>query len=435
MDTLAAELNEALQTHAPHTFKLLSSLGRELFFPKGILSQTAEAKQKAKRFNATIGMATEDGHPMYLDCIQQYISGLDPAETYAYAPAAGRPDLRQAWRAKMLADNPSMRSITLSLPVVTQALTHGLSITADLFADPGDVVIVPSHFWGNYKLTFCVRRGAEIRTFPTYTESRGYNVAGLADVLEQVGREKGKAIVILNIPNNPTGYTPTLAEADRIVETLIAAAESGTRVLAVCDDAYFNLAFEDGLLTESLFGRLVGRHPRLSAVKCCGATKELYVWGFRVGFITFGLGEPAANADALEALVKKTMGIIRGTISNCSHLAQSLVLKALKSPDADEQRRLKYERLRARAARCREVLADAKYADAWEPYPFNSGYFLCLRLLKADAEAVRTRLLDRYGTGVIATGKHDIRVAFSCLERDQIATLFDTLYAAAKELA
>jgi len=434
MDPLAAELNDALQTHAPHTFKLLSALGRELFFPKGILSQSAEAKQKATRFNATIGMATEDGHPMHLDCIQQYIPELDPSESYAYAPAAGRADLREAWRRKMLQDNPSMRSVAFSLPVVTNALTHGLSITADLFADPGDVVIVPSHFWGNYKLTFCVRRGAEIRTFPTYTDSRGYNVAGLAALLEEVGRERGKAIVILNIPNNPTGYTPTLAEADGIVETLVAAAESGTHVLAVCDDAYFNLAFEDGLLTESPFGRLVGRHPRLSAVKCCGATKELYVWGFRVGFITFGLGEPSAKEEALEALVKKTMGIIRGTISNCSHLGQSLVAKALGSPQLAEQRRQKFELMKGRATRCRDVLADPKYADAWEPYPFNSGYFLCVRLLHVEAEALRTYLLDKYATGTIASGKHDLRIAFSCLAEDQVAEVFDTIYKAAKQI-
>ena len=59
---LARELNERLAKAAPEVFEMLSALGRRLYFPKGILSQSAEAKQKAKRLNATIGIATGDRH-------------------------------------------------------------------------------------------------------------------------------------------------------------------------------------------------------------------------------------------------------------------------------------------------------------------------------------------------------------------------------------
>ena len=62
---IAALLNERLAAAAPEAFGMLSGLGRRLYFPKGILSQSAEAKQKAHRFDATIGIATEGGSPMY----------------------------------------------------------------------------------------------------------------------------------------------------------------------------------------------------------------------------------------------------------------------------------------------------------------------------------------------------------------------------------
>ena len=45
---------------------MLSALGRRLYYPKGILTQSAEARQKAHRSNATIGIATEGGEPMHL---------------------------------------------------------------------------------------------------------------------------------------------------------------------------------------------------------------------------------------------------------------------------------------------------------------------------------------------------------------------------------
>jgi hypothetical protein len=51
-----------------------------------------------------------------------------------------------------------------------------------------------------------------------------------------------------------------------------------------------------------------------------------------------------------------------------------------------------------------------------------------------EAERVRLHLLDAYGIGTIATGGHDLRIAFSCLEVDQVEELFETLHRAVQEL-
>ena len=59
MNPLAVELNEQLSQHNPYVLEMLSDLGKNLFFPKGILTQSAEAKDKAHKYNATIGIATE----------------------------------------------------------------------------------------------------------------------------------------------------------------------------------------------------------------------------------------------------------------------------------------------------------------------------------------------------------------------------------------
>ena len=61
VNPLAADLNQTLKDQAPEVFEMLSAYGRRIYFPKGILSQSAEAKAKAHRFNATIGIATEGG--------------------------------------------------------------------------------------------------------------------------------------------------------------------------------------------------------------------------------------------------------------------------------------------------------------------------------------------------------------------------------------
>jgi aspartate/methionine/tyrosine aminotransferase len=432
---LAQQLNERLSQAAPAVHDMLSPLGRRLYFPKGILSQTAEAKQKARRFNATIGIATENGGPMYLPSMHRHLADVAPADAYNYAPPAGRPTLRERWREKLLAENPSLRGKRWGLPITTSALTHGLALVGDLFVGEGDRILLPDQLWGNYRLTYEVRLGAEIATYPFYAGG-GFNVAGLAQALAEQAQGRDKLVVLLNFPNNPTGYMPTPAEGRGIVDALAAQAARGTKIVAVTDDAYFGLFYHLGAesMTESLFGMLTGVHPNLLAVKLDGATKELFVWGLRCGFVSFGPGDPESAEAVCEVLDTKARGAIRGALSNSPMLSQTLVEKALETSSIADERKEKAERLRARAARVFEVVSRPAFRETFDPYPFNSGYFMCVKVKGVDAEELRLHLLDQHQVGLIATSPTDIRVAFSCLELDQIEPLFETLDRAIREL-
>jgi aspartate/methionine/tyrosine aminotransferase len=430
MNSLAQQLNHTIQQENPHVFEMLSDLGQKLYFPKeGILSQSAEAGKKATKYNATIGTAIEGNQPMFLPVIQDTLSAYAPKDIYPYAPPAGKPELRTAWREKMLIENPSLAGKSYGNPIVTNALTHGLSIVADLFVGPGDKVIIPDKNWENYELTFGVRRGGEVVYYPLYTSERRFNAQAMLDAI-MAQQDAGKVIVVLNFPNNPTGYTPSKEEGDEIVAALVKAAESGINVVAVLDDAYFGLFFEDSL-QESLFGKLANIHPRLLAIKVDGATKEEYVWGFRVGFITFA----APTESMLNALEQKTLGSIRATISSGPHPTQTFILHALKSPQFDEQKAQKFEIMKRRANRVKAILDGADYSHVWEYYPFNSGYFMCLKLKTVKAEVLRTHLLDHYGVGTIALGDTDLRIAFSCIEDEYLEDLFAIVYKGVQELS
>jgi len=278
VNPLAQQLNDQLEAAAPEVLAMLSSYGRRLYFPKGILSQSAEAKEKATRFNATIGIATEGSGPMYLPSVQEHLKDIEAGDAYPYAPAAGRPALRDLWREKLLAENPSLAGKAFGLPIVTAAITHGLAIAGELFVDEGDRILLPDQLWGNYRLNFEVGKGGEVVTFPFYDGS-GFNTRGFAEAVASAAEGREKLIVLLNFPNNPTGYMPTPEEGEAMVEALRAQAERGTKLVVITDDAYFGLFFHLGgmSLTESLFGKLTGLHSNLLAVKLDGATKELFV--------------------------------------------------------------------------------------------------------------------------------------------------------------
>ncbi len=98
MNTIAKELNARISQANPHILDMLSSMGKALFFPKGILSQSAEAKVKAHQINATIGIAKQGGHVLALPAVTRYVSGIDPDDYLPYAPSFGLSGLREQWR-------------------------------------------------------------------------------------------------------------------------------------------------------------------------------------------------------------------------------------------------------------------------------------------------------------------------------------------------
>ena len=437
MNPIAEELNKIISTSNPYVFEMLSDMGKSLFFPKGILSQSAEAKEKADRINATIGIAKENNRVLSLDSITRHVPGITPDEYLPYAPSFGIPELRKKWKAELYRKNPNLKTRlkdkSISLPVVTSGITHGVSIFSDLWVEKNDVIILPDMFWGNYNMTFCIRNSARFVHYKAYDENLSrFNMESFEQVVREQAALNEKIIVLLNFPHNPTGYSLSVSEAEKAADILIDVANKGTKVVVGCDDAYFGLFFEDETSKESIFARLAGADKRLLAVKLDGATKEDYVWGFRTGFITYGLS--CEDSEIYEALEKKTAGCIRGNISNASHLSQTLLLKSMADENYEVYKKEKYELLKSRAKKMKEVLRNPKYAESFDVYPFNSGYFMCIRLKDVNAEQLRLHLLENYGTGLISIGAKNIRIAFSCLEITDVEPLFDIILSGINDL-
>lgn len=424
----AEQLNNQIGNDCPAALAMLSARGKAIYFPKlGILAQSAEAN--GKEINATIGVALEeDGSPMILPGIAANCS-LKAGEMVSYAPSPGRPDIRKIWKEMLVKKNPSLAGKTFSLPVVTSALTHGLSMSAYLFCDEGDSFVVPDLYWENYDLIFVNGYGAKLVQYPFFS-GKGFNLAGLKK--QFFSKKKSKKIVGLNFPNNPTGYTPTANETSAIADLLHEAAQAGNRLVVIIDDAYFGLVYENNIFRESLFSILCDLHPNLLAVKLDGPTKEDYVWGFRVGFITYGIkGGTAAVYSALEA---KTAGAIRGNISNSANISQSMLLKAYGAKTYESEKQQKYEVLNARYQAVKKILAEhPEYGKQFEPMPFNSGYFMCLKMISVDPEELRRKLLEKYSSGVIAMNNL-VRIAFSSTPLAKLPKLFENIYKAANDL-
>ena len=427
MNSIAKELNSILEDTV--VFDLLSDFGKRFYFPKGIVAQSAEAKQKAHKFNATVGMATIGGVPMYLESVKSQVPELSPGEMFPYAPTPGVLELRKEWRNEMDKKNPTLKGKKTSLPLVTSGLTHGIATISDMFLNKGDSIVVPDMFWGNYTLIFEGRNEAEIKRFTFFNKEGRINIESLKSTIESISGDK--FAVILNFPNNPTGYSPSAYESEALIKLLKDFADKGKKILVITDDAYFGLFYEEETLKESLFGRFADLHNNILAVKVDGATKENFAWGFRLGFLTYA--SKGLSTEHLDALTKKTMGAIRASISNSSKMAQTLVLKSLPSNNYWKEKEEGFSILKKRYEKVREIISSLGKDSPLQALPFNSGYFMTFDY-KGNSEKLRTYLLDKYGGGTISIQEKYLRIAYSSVELDDIEELYTLIDKASREI-
>jgi aspartate/methionine/tyrosine aminotransferase len=299
-----------------------------------------------------------------------------------------------------------------------------------MFLPEGETLILADPSWDNYALVAETRRNARISQFELFRDG-GIDIASFKTALKKEAIT-GKVRVLLNFPQNPSGYSPLVAEAVQIVDAIREIAESGCKVLVISDDAYFGFAYEDGIERQSLFAYLANIHENVFAVKIDGPTKEDYVWGLRCGFLTFaGKGLTEAHYDAL---IKKLMGLIRSSVSCSTTISQSLVSKIYADPKLRAQKAEYFAMLKKRYQKVRAIVDAKKGHPVLDALPFNSGYFMSFRCKGINAETLRVKLLEERQIGTIAIDERTLRIAFSSIDEHLLDAVYSDVYTVAESL-
>ena len=404
----AKALNKQIESSWPAAAALLSSMGLRAAFPDGVPAQAAEAK--GCEFNGSIGQVTDGrGNALPLPSLSGLLGDLDRNRAFLYPPQLGLPYLRELWRERIAARG---ENLDINPPMVTVALTHGISLCADLFTDSETTVLLPSPSWGNYKAVFGLRREAKLATWSVFTPDMRFNVEGFKSALSAI---KGRCLVVLNFPGNPTGYSPTSSEADAIVSALL---NHPQPLAIVCDDAYQGMVYEKDAIKHSIFYRL---QPHVDPakhllIKVDGATKELAFFGGRVGFLTF-----ATDKETAVSLLDKAAAIARATVSSAPAPSQVAVMTCLQSESLEDELTELHATLEKRYQKVKACLPMLEAAGV-HAFPFNSGCFALLRLPPGcDPHTLRKKLIHSHSVGLVALpSERALRVAYCSMHEDQI---------------
>ena len=400
-----------------------SKLGENIILPQDVLIQSKETAAIPGAINATIGIATSNKKAMALPSINKVITEINNSEYLPYSPTPGLPKMRELWKEKILADNPSINKDFLSLPMVTTGITQGIDIAANLFSESGDALLLPNLFWQNYAQIYTIKLGNKIYKYNQFDENNEFSISNFKETLYSI--KKDKISLILNFPNNPTGYTPSDAELNSLVDVISTYAKENRnkQLIIVSDDAYFGLFFEKNHKTSTLSAtyKLVENENCL-IVKLDGITKEFYSWGLRVGFITYY----TKNDELRKILLEKTQGYLRSTTSSPSNLSQQIAVRLLDNKQSLEEKEINDKIIEERYNELKQAISTEQLDQLVRVLPFNSGYFFTIKLpSNINAHEFRLKFLNEYKYGVYSMDDEHIRIAFSCLDKELIPELIN----------
>jgi len=438
----------------------LSELGKRIFLPDGIFYWSGRAKKEAEIIG-TIGSAfgyerdfidggSDEWLPCYLKTIKEY-SSLNVKFLVPYASIGGLADIREVWknwitRKSNYTDNKKIELLEKSItkPIVTQGITNGIFLCCSFLLNPGEIIISPNKRWGNYDNIIIKNIGANIKSFNFFKDQK-INIQGLKDVIEEVAKKQNKIVVILNFPNNPTGYVPTKTEASDLVEMIKEVQRSIKKpIVVLVDDAYEPYVYNDEVIGKSIFYDLIELEEDVIPIKLDGISKELLAYGGRIGFVTIGLKPKWASSegdlDNLKAEINnKLEGLNRSTISNANHFYQAVTLKMFEEVGMDriiEDREKIRLLLQSRYERINEELEKVDNPNI-SIDPNAGGFFLFVNLdpSKFKASEFADHLLKKYKVGVIPIEKpqnniNGIRIAYCSIDLDKIPEIVSRISSA-----
>ncbi len=288
--------------------------------PSATLAVTARAQELKAEGADVVGFgagAPDFDTPEYIK--EAAIEALKAGKT-KYTASSGLVELRAAIADKLKKENGLEYSP--EQVIVNIGGKHSVYLVMQAVLDPGDEVILPTPYWVTYPETIKLA-GAVAKIIQT-DKDNSYKMT--PSQLKEAITDK-TAMVLINSPSNPGGFTYTPEELKALAKVL-----EGTKVMVLSDEIYEKLIYGDTRFVSfaSLSDDAYNRTLTLN-----GFSKTFSMTGWRLGY----------TAGPLEVI--KAMGRLQSHMtSNAVTFGQYAAIAALGEPaeEAIESMRVEFER-------------------------------------------------------------------------------------------
>ena len=236
-----------------------------------------------------------------------------------YTATNGIPQLRAAISEKLKAENGLEYSADQI--IVNIGAKHSVYESLQAVIDDGDEVLLVTPYWVTYPEAVKLAGGV-----PVVVETDPANSYKITPELLKAAIGEKTALLILNSPNNPGGFSYTPDELAAIAKVL-----EGTDVMVISDEIYEKLIYAD---TEFVSFASLSEDAYNRTLTINGLSKAFAMTGWRLGYT-------AGPLDPIKAMGRLQSHMTQNPVS----FAQSAGIVALKEcAEIVEQMRVEFEK-------------------------------------------------------------------------------------------
>lgn len=374
-----------------------------------------EKKKDPKVTNATIGMLYgEDSKLFAFKSVDNALAGLSTDEKYAYGATPGSNAFHDAvkkWVFREYYDSMKDNSRVMATPGGTGALSN----TFANYLNEDDKALLPSFMWGNYKQ--CLYENHQgFETYNLFNSNGGFDTEDLKNKMLELKESQGRVLVVINDPcHNPTGYTMTSSEWDKVIDIINEVSFDGTPVILLHDMAYIDYAKEGFKYTRDNIAKYKRLNESALVVMAFSGSKTLALYGVRIGAqVAY-----SNNLEALDEFSRANKFSSRSKWSNPSNLGQNIIVKCF----SDEAYKKSFEEELKKASntlveRAEIFLGECEKINL-KTMPFKCGFFITIPCKNPDM--VYQKLVEKK-IHIIPMG-NVIRVTISAISKDECKKL------------
>ncbi len=400
-------------------YKMAEENSRVIPVEDKIFGINQKAKEMAARegadkvINATIGsLLDDDGNLVILSSVVEVLKNLTPVDYADYAPIAGTPDFIKAIK-KAAFGKFVPKSYTEA--VATPGGTGAIRNTIQNYSKRGDQVLTSDWYWSPYS-TIAQDIERKIATYTLFDEAGDFNASSFESKVKELLSIQEGLVIILNTPaHNPTGYSLTLEDWNKIVAVLkSAAADESKKITLLVDVAYLDYAGDEEE-HRNFFPLLDDFPANILVIVAYSLSKSYTMYGMRSGAMIC----MTRDKEIAEEFKNVCAFSCRGTWSNCNRAAMA----TLSNIYADEELLAKVTH--ERQGYCKMLVSRGKaFAKAAKEaglatVPFEAGFFVTVPCENAESVGLE---LQKHGIFTVPVGK-GLRVSVASISEEKCKML------------
>ena len=363
--------------------------------------------------NATIGsLCDENAQLVAYKCVYNDLNKMDNRIKASYPDSlkGNKRYLDDVYNYVMEDKCPTLNHFEIATPGGSGAI----SITLNSILDKDDKVIIPNIAWGSYMLM-----ANEFHFKPvTYNmfKNNKFDLTDLKNKIKDSVNSQGKALVVINDPlQNPTGYSMTLKEWEKLIDFCNSL---NGQVVILNDIAYIDYSFNKNAKEYmKLFNKI---NDNVAIVVAFSASKTMTSYGIRYGasiILTKNYDDGKEILDLMEKISRATWSCVNnGGMNSFVNMYENYLPKFIKE---------KKTYINLLKKRSKILLAEAKKENI-PLYPFKEGFFLTI---KCDNNEYRDQVFDKLIADDIYTVKTNLglRIAICSLPLKQCEVIMSKI--------